>query len=91
MQLTHSIPGPAKPDAYQGRDLDCVNALRPVIAELAERKGEVLMGAMAGEISGEMEDVLAAAEASGWSRDEAEAAIARLAREYEGALGTIFD
>ena len=91
MQLTHSIPGPAGREAYGGRELDCVNALRPAVAELAERNKEILAGAMAGEMSEELEALIAAGEAAGWSRQEAEAAIVRLAREYEGAQGAIFD
>ncbi|QFI69954.1 hypothetical protein EKH55_5080 [Sinorhizobium alkalisoli] len=46
---------------------------------------------MGGEMTGELLTLAHEAQGAGWSFDEAREAIEKLAREYEGAKGTIFD
>ena len=50
-----------------------------------------IVAAMGGELTGELLELAHRAEDAGWAADEASAAIEVLAREYEGAKGTIFD
>lgn len=91
MESQHAIQGPQQAGDYAGRDVDCLAALRPSVADLAISSGETLSAAVRGEISGDFAALVRRAEAAGWKGHEAEAAIRRLARELEGAEGIIFD
>jgi hypothetical protein len=91
MVETHAIPGPLHAFDYPGRQVDCVAALRSAVADLASTSQDSIVAAMGGEITDELLALAHKAEEAGWSFDEACDAIERLAREYEGAKGTIFD
>ena len=91
MQPQHAVEPPRDQAEYSGRDMDCVAALRPSVADLAVAFPEELSGAMAGDMSGEFAELVRRAEEAGWGREEVEAAIRQLAREQEGARGTLFD
>jgi hypothetical protein len=70
---------------------DCVAALRPAVADLAIAAPEDLTATMTTGPAGDFTELLAQAGRSGWRADEADAAIRQLAREQEGARGTLFD
>lgn len=61
-------------------DGDCRNLIKPHFDRLVENNEQAIAGAMGGEFSDEIEELLAGADA-----------IIQLAREYEGARGAIFD
>lgn len=91
MQHQHAIEPPRQTGNYPGRDADCIAALRPSVADLAVTSPEDLSTAMAGNMSGGFAELAGRAEQAGWQQGEAEAAIRQLAREQEGARGTLFD
>jgi hypothetical protein len=91
MEPQHRIEPPQHEARYPGRDADCVAALRPSVAELAVTYPEGLTAAMAGETSRDFAALVQRAVKVGWRPEEAEAAVRRLAREQEGARGTLFD
>lgn len=91
MKESHAIAAPRQPSDYPGRETDCLAALRPAVADLAETTQDGVVAAMSGEFTQEWLALARKAEKAGWGRDEASAAIERLAREYEGAKGTLFD
>lgn len=91
MTLEHQISAPRREGFYEGREIDCVAAMRPVMAELSTIAPDALVSAQNGQISNHLTPIVREAEAVGWSVDEVRNAVARLAREYEGAKGVIFD
>jgi hypothetical protein len=91
MKSQHAIEPPRQSGDYSGREVDCLAALRPSVADLVLRFPEALAGAMAGDISSQFAELARQAVKAGWQRNEAEASIRRLSREQEGARGTLFD
>jgi hypothetical protein len=91
MQPQHAIEPPRRAGGYPGRDADCLAALRPSVTDLAIASTDALCAVMAGGMPGDFAELARRAEGAGWQRGEAEAAIRHLAREQEGARGTIFD
>lgn len=91
MVETHAISRPRALSDYPGREADCVAALRPAVAELAETSQDSIVAAMGGEMTDDLLALAREAEKAGWRFEEASVAIEKLAREYEGAKGTIFD
>ncbi|MQW88307.1 hypothetical protein [Sinorhizobium saheli] len=91
MDEAQAISQPRGASDYPGREADCIAALRPAVSELAATSQESIVAAMGGELTGELLELAHRAEEAGWTADEASAAIEVLAREYEGAKGTIFD
>ena len=91
MQPQHAISSPQQAGDYPERDMDCLAALRPSVADLATTSADTVSAVMAGDLPEPFAEVARRAEQAGWRRAEAEAAIRHLAREYEGAKGTIFD
>jgi len=91
MQQTHLISSPGRQGAYPERDMDCAIALRPALSELAEQQQDLVAAAIGGNFTTELVGLIEQARAAGWSPDEAKVAIVQLAREYEGAKGTVFD
>ncbi|MBP2234683.1 aspartokinase [Sinorhizobium kostiense] len=91
MAETHAISRPRALSDYPGREADCVAALRPAVAELAETSQDSIVAAMGGEMTDDLLALARKAEKAGWRFEEASDAIEKLAREYEGAKGTIFD
>ncbi|MDX0764792.1 hypothetical protein GOD36_21375 [Sinorhizobium medicae] len=91
MEESQAISRPQRPSDYSGRQMDCVAALRPAVSDVAATSQESIVAAMSGELTDELLALAKRAERAGWTFDEASAAIQELAREYEGAKGTIFD
>ncbi|MCG5481760.1 hypothetical protein [Sinorhizobium alkalisoli] len=91
MVESHTISAPRHTSGYPGRQADCLAALRPAVADLAASSQDSVVAAMGGEMTGELLTLAHEAQGAGWSFDEAREAIEKLAREYEGAKGTIFD
>ena len=91
MDEAQAISPPRGGSDYPGREADCIAALRPAVSDLAATSQESIVAAMGGELTGELLELAHRAEDAGWAADEASAAIEVLAREYEGAKGTIFD
>lgn len=91
MDEAQAISPPRRGSDYPGREADCIAALRPAVSDLAATSQESIVAAMGGELTGELLELAHRAEDAGWAADEASAAIEVLAREYEGAKGTIFD
>jgi hypothetical protein len=91
MEESQAIPRPQRASDYSGRRMDCIAALRPAVSDLAATSQESIVAAMGGELTDDLLALAHRAEAAGWTFEEASAAIEELAREYEGAKGTIFD
>ncbi|WEX74269.1 hypothetical protein PYH37_001663 [Sinorhizobium numidicum] len=91
MEHSHAISGPRQASDYPGRQADCVAALRPAVADLATTSQESIVAAIGGELTDDLLALAHRAEKAGWTFEEASAAIETLAREYEGAKGTVFD
>lgn len=96
MSLSHQISSPREPDQYEGREADCTAALRPLVADIATAEPEALVAALNGNMDSLEKDtalafVIEAAKSAGWDSEEVGPAVMRLAREYEGAKGAIFD
>ncbi len=91
MQPQHAIEPPRSAGGYPGRDVDCIAALRPSVADLATAPDEALPAIFAGGSPPEFVELVRRAEEAGWEPAEADAAIRQLVREQEGARGTIFD
>ncbi|MCZ4091305.1 hypothetical protein [Sinorhizobium psoraleae] len=91
MEETQAISRPQQSSDYPGRQTDCVAALRPAVSELATTSQDSIVAAIGGEMTDELLALAHRAEEAGWTFEEASAAIETLAREYEGAKGTIFD
>lgn len=91
MEESQAISRPQRPSEYPGREMDCIAALRPAVSDLAATSQDSIVAAMSGELTEELLELAHRAEAAGWTFEEASAAIEALAREYEGAKGTIFD
>lgn len=72
-------------------DGDCRNLIKPHFDRLVENNEQAIAGAMGGEFSDEIEELLAGAVEKGCSHDQSKDAIIQLAREYKGARGAIFD
>lgn len=91
MEDSQAISRPRQPSDYPGRQTDCIAALRPAVSDLAATSQDSIVAAIGGEMTDELLALAHRAEEAGWTLDEASAAIEALAREYEGAKGTIFD
>ncbi|WLS10985.1 hypothetical protein Q9314_19320 (plasmid) [Shinella sumterensis] len=91
MPHQHAIEPPKESADYPGRSADCVAALRPAVADLAIAAPEDLTTTMTTGPAGDFAELVAGAERAGWRADEAQDAIRQLAREQEGARGTLFD
>ncbi|MCA1439550.1 hypothetical protein I6F07_04795 [Ensifer sp. IC4062] len=91
MEDSQAIPRPRQTSDYPGRQTDCVAALRPAVSDMAATSQDSIVAAIGGEMTDELLALAHRAEEAGWTFDEASAAIETLAREYEGAKGTIFD
>lgn len=96
MSLPHKISPPRQPGKYEGRAADCTAALRPLVADIATAEPEALISALNGKINSlemdtALDSVIEAAKSAGWGSEEIGNAVMRLAREYEGAKGAIFD
>lgn len=91
MEKSHAISQPRHSTDYPGRQADCLAALRPAVADLAATSQDSVVAAMGGELTDALLALAHRAEEAGWKPDEVSAAIEKLAREYEGAKGTIFD
>lgn len=91
MVESHAISAPRHASDYSGRQADCIAALRPAVADLAAKSQDSIVAAMGGDMTGDLLTLAHEAEGVGWGFDEARDAIEKLAREYEGAKGTIFD
>jgi hypothetical protein len=96
MPLSHQISSPREPGQYEGRKADCTAALRPLVANIATAEPEALVAALNGNMNSLEKDtalalVIKAAKSAGWGSEEIGPAVMRLAREYEGAKGAIFD
>ncbi|MGF6178511.1 hypothetical protein ABIE33_006831 [Ensifer sp. 4252] len=91
MTLTHQISAPRREGPYEGREADCVAAMRPGVAEFFTTQPDELASALQGEIREHLAPLARRAEAAGWGVEEVRTALSRLAREYEGAKGAIFD
>jgi hypothetical protein len=91
MEPSASISAPGQPGFYPGRQEDCVAALRPAVAGLAEQSKQDIVAAFNGGFTESLDTLAHRAEAAGWSYDEAKRGIERLVREYEGAQAAIFD
>lgn len=91
MVESHAISAPRHASDYSCRQADCIAALRPAVADLAAKSQDSIVAAMGGGMTGDLLTLAHESEGVGWGFDEARDAIEKLAREYEGAKGTIFD